>query len=64
MNKESNLNQDYILEEYYGTDYTGTKFNVIKTGFINKISLKRSYKSLKEIFKVNISQNKFKIIFI
>jgi hypothetical protein len=61
MTIELNLSQDNILEEYLGTDYTGSKYTILKSGCISKISLKKPYKSIKELFKVcNLTNCLFK----
>ena len=55
MPNDRTFQDTFILEEFISNDYTGNKYAISKSGNLNKISLSKPYKSIKEIFKVCIN---------
>lgn len=49
MNK---TNKNIIIQEYFGTSFSGNQFFISNNGNISKNSVKNSYKSIKEVIKV------------
>jgi hypothetical protein len=42
-----------LIEEYYGQTSTGNSFDIDSNGSIRRNSVQKSFKSIKDVFKVN-----------